>query len=340
VTISAFSGISGGPSEWQGHKMYPPGRHPYGADMLPKHAEYSGAGLVITLMDAWALGPEALAGLRAACWMPVDCEPLGVMDLGVLESHGATPIAMSRHGERMLAEAGFRPLYVPHGIDCSVFQPPQDRKALREAMGVDDRFVIGINAANMDPVRKGFPEQFSAFAKLHAKHRDTLLVVHSVKDTGAGINLRRLAIRLGIADAVKFSDQYLMQAGLIGPEMLAGTYGVLDLYSGCSYAEGFGLPILEAQACGVPAVVTAGSAMSETGGPAWKVTGEPFWASGHEAWWVKPSIDGIARVYEKAYQRGAAYQAKKAAAREHALTYDVERVLTQYWKPALEALCG
>ena len=37
---------------------------------------------------------------------------------------------------------------------------------------------------------------------------------------------------------------------------MAGWYRSLDVLSACSYGEGFGLPILEAQACGSPAIVT------------------------------------------------------------------------------------
>jgi hypothetical protein len=79
--------------------------------------------------------------------------------------------------------------------------------------------------------------------------------------------------------------------------------------------------------------------MAEVGG-GWKVDGEPLWAPLHRAWWHKPGIDAIARIYEKAYQRDRAYHAKAAQAREHALTYDADRVLVEHWKPALEALEG
>jgi hypothetical protein len=79
--------------------------------------------------------------------------------------------------------------------------------------------------------------------------------------------------------------------------------------------------------------------MSEVAGPSqWKVKGEPMWASGHETWWCKPNIDAIARVYEKAYERGPAYQSKQKAARPHAMNYAVDRVQDEYWVPVLKEL--
>jgi hypothetical protein len=90
-------------------------------------------------------------------------------------------------------------------------------------------------------------------------------------------------------------------------------------------------------ACGTPAVVTAGSAMTEVGGPAaWKVRGTPD--ERDSPGWRRPPVDSITAAYEDAYRRNASYQAKAAAARDHALTYDVRRVAEEYWAPALAEL--
>jgi glycosyltransferase involved in cell wall biosynthesis len=351
VAISAFHAVRGAATEWNGHRVYPAGHDPYGSDVLREHARHFGADLVITLMDVWALKPDAVAGLPVAHWMPVDCDDggglqgrgLSLRDHVHLRAGGGVPVAMSRFGEAQLRKSGHDPLYVPHGIDTNVWKPPEDRKALREAMGTADCFVVGINAANIDKTRKAWPEQLAAFARLHRRHSDTRLFAHTFRKTEPGLNLAGIARDLGIADAIMWPDEYMLKSGLITPEMLAATCGTWDLYSGCAMAEGFGLPVLEAEACGVPSVVTDGSAMAEVGA-GWKVPGEPAWSELHAAWWRKPSVDAIAKVYEKAYQGGPSYEAKKAKAREHALAYDVQRVLKDHWEPALktleERLCG
>ena len=79
------------------------------------------------------------------------------MDRRILEEGGGRPIAMSRFGHKVLTEAGFPALYAPHGIPTDVWKPPEDREALRGKLGLEGKFVIGINAANQDPVRKGVP---------------------------------------------------------------------------------------------------------------------------------------------------------------------------------------
>lgn len=352
VAISAFAGLNGGPVEWQGIKVYPAGDDRHGADVLADHARHFRADVVITLMDIYVLDPEPWADAlryRVAHWTPVDADdgggliarPIGLHDHMRLMQSGAKPIAMSRYGERQLRAAGHSPLYVPHGIDTAAFRPPEDKEALKAAAGLYGRFVVGINATNIGNLnRKAWPEQLTAFAKLHRRHSEAVLVAHTAPEAGRyGYNLRRMARDLGIADAVRWSEGYAMKSGLVTQEVLAGTYGLMDLYSGATMAEGFGLPVMEAQACGVPTVVTDGSAMSEVG-CGWKVHGEPYWSILHEAFWRRPAPDAIARAYEKAYQLWERGQlaAKGAQAREHALAYDAGKVLREHWEPVLAEL--
>lgn len=336
VTISAFYGLQGQGSQWGGITVLPGGMDGYGNDIVAAHAHTTRAELVVVLADAWPMNPEVIKGLPAAMWMPVDCDRLGVADEKMLTDSGTVPVAMSRHGRDQLTAAGFKPLYIPHGVDPSVFQPPADRAGLRKSWGVDGRFVIGMNAANKDGVRKGYSEQFHAFARFRKDHPDALLLVHALPQMPNNqLNLVALAQRLGIFDHVKFSDQYAYVTGSIKPTSLAEWYGCLDVLSSCSYGEGFGIPIIEAQACGTPVIVTRGSAMTELAGPGWAVDGQPFWNPVHQADWQVPSIEGIHRAYDKAYRYAAS---KRAAAREFAMTYDADRVLLEHWKPALDFL--
>lgn len=337
VAIAAFYGLDGARTQWNGIPVYPKGFDDTGADVLEGHARHFRADLVIILGDAFAQNPQVLSRLKTAVWGPVDCDPLGCQDRQVFEASQVRPIAMSRFGERMLADAGLVPFYVPHGIDTSVFRPGNKAK-YRKTLGLPrDAFIIGMNAANKDRARKGFPEQMAAFAGLHAMHPDTLLLIHSTPQPSlTGANLTAIARNLGIQDAIRWADPYSYAAGAYTAADMAAWYGCLDLYSGCSYAEGFGLPLIEAQACGIPVVTTDASAMSELAGPGWKVGGEPYWNEGHEAWWVKPNVGEIAAAYLEAYDGGAGK--RQRAAREFAAGYDADLVLTRYWKPVLEEL--
>jgi glycosyltransferase involved in cell wall biosynthesis len=336
VAISAFCGIQGTRSAWNGIDVFPGGLEAYGNDVITGHAQVFGADLVLTLMDAWVLYPDVVSSLNMACWMPVDCTPLSVMDRKFLRESGVTPIAMSEFGRRQLADAGFEAKYAPHGLDTSVFAPG-DKAAARAAIGVpQDAYVIGINMANIDAMRKAFPEQFAAFAMFRKAHPEAMLLMHSHQTgPGTGLDLRDMVNRLDIGDAVRWTHPYQYTCGGYSPQEMARWYACLDLYSGCTFAEGFGLPLLEAAACGIPAVTTDFSAMPQVAGPqALKVGTEPFWNPRHQSWWGKPLIGDIAAAYEAAFKSEPDVEAIRA----HALTLDADKVFAECWVPILAGL--
>jgi glycosyltransferase involved in cell wall biosynthesis len=339
VAVCAYHGLAGKPAEWNGIPVYPGGRDDWANDVIVANYRHWKADALISLTDTWCISPEALSGqhLNAAFMTPIDCDPVGVGDESVLRRTHALPLAISQFGMRMLEDAYFKPRFMAHGIDTAVFQPPADRDELRRSMGLTGRFVIGINAANADGTRKGFGEQFQAFAAFHAKHPDAVLLVHTMAENTrwGGVNLRALAARLDITDHVQFADQHAVISGLVGDDAMAAWYGALDVLSNASRGEGFGLPIVEAQACGTPVVVTNASAMPELCGSGWKVGGQRVWHDMHQAFWVSPDVDGIAAAWEKARTAGPR---KRAQAREFALSYDVKTVAEKYWLPVLEGM--
>jgi FkbM family methyltransferase len=345
VAVSAMNGLDGRPLDWDGTLVLPSGMRTYSNDILGSHARRvfgGGPGLVLVLYDVWAIEPAPLREFAAAAWTPIQSHPVPPADLEFFQSSGALPIAMSRYGERELTTAGLQPVYVPHAVDTAIFKPPTDgeRATAREMLGVPgDAFVVAVVAANKDktPPRKAWGEQLHAFATFSERHPDARLLVHTLLETPSGVNLMALVYDLGIADRVQFTDQYAQVAGLYGPQDMAALYGCADVLSNCSYGEGFGLPVLEAQACGTPVVVSDGSALTELCGSGWLVGTQPYWHPYARSWWHTPIIDEIVEAWEQAYAH-ARDPKVRARAREFALDYDADTVLTQYWKPALEML--
>lgn len=342
VTVSAFAGLTGAPIDWQGTTVLPAGMYEYGVDVLLPHIGVVEPDLTIALMDVWKLGPlaDALTGHTMAAWVPVDCTPVSRLDKQFFERSGVRPIAMSRFGEEQLRDAGLDPLYAPHVVDREIFKPlsDEDRKKYRAAMGVDDKFVIGLCAANNDATRKGFPEQFEAFRRFQGRHPEAALWVHSIAKSSRGLDLERLALEIGIEPtAIRITDTYPQVSGMFDDTLLADWYGVLDVLSACSYAEAFGVPIIEAQACGTPVVATSGSAMWELSNHGWAVAGEPFWNHVHGAWWKRPRVDAMVRSYEKAYANAARRRAESRTFTEY---FDAATTGEQHWRSILEALCG
>jgi FkbM family methyltransferase len=346
VAISAFCGLEGPPVAWHGAKVLPSvaAGDPLGSALLAEHAKAEEPDLVITLCDVWALETSKIDGLPLACWLPVDCAPLSKLDAAHLTASCGIPVAMSRHGQKMLTAAGFDPLYVPHCLSPA-YTAPRDRQAARERVLGDaaGSFAIGINATNKDPYRKGLAEQFAAFARFHQEVPASVLLVHTRIAEPGSLDLSDLVADLGIEDAVRFAPQAELLTGQIDTGWLADWYTALDLYSGCAYGEGFGLPILEAQACGTPVVVTDASAMTELCGSGYLVSGEPFWNPVHRAWWSKPYIQEITDAYSRAWQITGTDpgQAKdmRGDARSFAALYTPAHVLGSEWPKVLHEAC-
>ena len=344
VAISAPYSGAGTFLEWDGIPVLPAVRDVAGCDILPSHCEWFQADALISLCDVFGLQRCAreLRQVPFFPWTPVDCEPAGIGDVTVLREAGVTnPIAMSRFGARMLRNEGLDVLFCPHAVDTGVFSPG-DPQPFRETIpGVGpDTFLIGIVGLNRGR-RKAFAEQAEAFARFHARHPDSFLALHTAPGgPSPSLNLQGLCAQLGISGCVSFPDSYLYDTGQITSPQMAAWYRGLDLLSAASFGEGFGLGPLEAQACGTPVVVTDASAQSELCGSGWTVSSTPDWEDGHCAFWRRPDVPDLEQAYEAAWlaRENGEMPVLRKAAREFALTYDIDRVFARYMVPVLSEL--
>jgi glycosyltransferase involved in cell wall biosynthesis len=343
LAISAFYGLQGAPIKWDGIPVLPG----IGDDFeltLPEHAQRffggdSRGGLIVTLMDVWVLNPAKAADFNVACWTPIDHEPAPQKIVDFFLQANAVPIAMSRFGERLLGRLD--PEYVPHGVDCEIYKPG-DREAARAGAFPPGAFVVGMVAANKGrPSRKAFAQSLEAFARLLAEHENVYLYLHSELNPmlGAGENIAGLMRMLDIpVDHVKAADAYAINYRPYGPEQMAQIYQAFDVLLNPSLGEGFGIPIVEAQACGIPVIVTDATAMKEVCGAGWRVSHHPYW-TGLNSWQFVPDIDDIHAALEDCYQATAIQRAKLSQqARAHALQYDVRRVTTEFMLPAMRRI--
>lgn len=316
-----------------------PGPGEYG---LPPRAQIRAAlggepDLVIVLKDMWVLPAEQYIRYNTAGWCNIDCDPMGEPDRAFFEISGAHPVAVSQHGRASMRQAGLKDAsYVPHGIDTEFWRPGDQREA-RELLGLPPgAFIAGLNAMNLGQVsRKALYEQLAAFASFHGKLQPgSLLLAHTEPEHPEGLNLRRIVDRLGIADAVNFGAHRNMSEF----QMLTW-YRSLDVLLNATCGEGFGVPIIEAEACGIPVIGTECTSMPELipSGSGWLVHGQPFWNEHHVATWTVPAIGQItAKLAQAVANRG--HTGRAAIARAHVLKYDAAQITREHWKPLLEEL--
>lgn len=348
VAITAFWGLEGGVLNWNGIPVYGRGYHPYGMDVVSAHAASFGADVVVTLIDAWVVEPAMFApGTRWVAWYPIDHEPLPppVRDK---VSRAWRRFVYSRFGERMTQDAGLDCTYIPHGVDTKAFRPLDRVEARANLNWPMDKFVVGMVAANKGtPSRKAFPSHIEAFAELRRRHSDVMLYLHTVAGAETqGVDLRELLGAVGLRYGfpgrcnprevdVLICDQY---QNLIGypDDYMAAVYNAMDVHFLASMGEGFGIPILEAQACGTPVIVGDWTAMPELCFSGWKVPreeAERFWTP-LGAWQFLPRTGALVDALEAAYKMRGNEDYRRMA-RDGALAYDADKIAEKYWRPAL-----
>lgn len=333
VAVSASTGLYGGVQEWRGIPVFPgdPGNDLSQAG-LARSTRLFGPDVIVSI-DARAFSQGRPCDVPAASYMAVENAPLPHYMRGCIDASVVVPWAVTRNGEALMREAGLEPVYVPHGIDTSAYAP-HDRSDARTQLGIpQDAFLVGMVAANRPDPRKSFPEAFEAFARFRDSHDDALLLVHSW--AYGGTDLWELARQLDIADSLLMPSADAIFAGLLGPEAMALEYSAMNVLLSPSRGEGFGLPLIEAQACGVPVIVTDFGAMPEVGAVGWKVGGTREYVPSIRSWWMRPSVPEMVNALGEAYD-DAGRLARDA--RAHARMYDADLVTETYLLPALALL--
>ncbi len=154
------------------------------------------------------------------------------------------------------------PVFVaPHGVDHERFRPAaagdaDDLERLR-AIGIHPPYLAF--AATLEP-RKDVPSLIAAFRAVAPEHERLRLVIAGRDGWGADA-VRDAAATSGVTTRI-------LRPGWLPADALAPFFRRAEAVVYPSLEEGFGLPALEALACGAPLLTTTGSAMQEVVGDA------------------------------------------------------------------------
>ncbi|MBI3160582.1 MAG: glycosyltransferase family 4 protein [Chloroflexi bacterium] len=133
----------------------------------------------------------------------------------------------------------------PWGVDLAHFSPVGGDGGLRQRAGWQDCFVL-LHTRTWEPVY-GVDVVARAFA-LAARQRDDLRLVMLGNGSLAG-RIKQVLMGAGVIDWVRF-------AGQVSLSELPDIYRAADLYVSASHSDGSSVSLMEALACGVPALVS------------------------------------------------------------------------------------
>lgn len=207
----------------------------------------------------------ANSGIKLLYYVAIEFSSLSLTYLQSLV--GATRVAiMSRHGQELLKKHRVDARYVPHGVDTSIYKPMNPRPYFENARG---KFVYGMVARNS--LRKEWPTLLTAFSQLPepVKQR-SVLYAHTMpfEETGGrtGWSFPELILRMGVQGKILMPSGKASKWYGFSEEEMARIYNILDVHILLSSGEGFGLPILESMACGVPQIGSNNTAIPEVMG--------------------------------------------------------------------------
>ncbi|MBI2052737.1 MAG: glycosyltransferase family 4 protein [Candidatus Ryanbacteria bacterium] len=154
------------------------------------------------------------------------------------------------------------PIYL--GVDRR-FAPPQDKKlieAVKKKYGIDIRYVFYVGGVDH---RKNLLALLEAFALLQKRHGEKMKLVLA----GDDINFNKPQ-RIKILKKIEELSlrESIILTGYLPIEELVALYSGAELFCFPSLYEGFGLPVVEAMACGVPVVTSRVPSLKEVAGEA------------------------------------------------------------------------
>jgi glycosyltransferase involved in cell wall biosynthesis len=204
---------------------------------------------------------------------------------------------------------------IPNAIDpCLLDEPSEEEiERVRERYQVRGRFVLF--AGNVKP-HKNLDRLIAAYSLLKRRgHGDVKLLIIGDEVNRYG-SFRRAVENAGIRNDVRFF-------GFVPDSTLAVLYRLASVFAFPSLYEGFGLPPLEAMACGAPVVTSRLSSLPEVVGDA-AVLVDPYS--------IEDIALGMARVLEDDALRADLVARGRARARSFSWERSVKAIHESYMK--------
>lgn len=166
---------------------------------------------------------------------------------------------ISELGKQEAMKAGMTKVdHLVVGVDTEFWRPPinEEKSLLRNGLGIkEDEFVILTVADNQE--RKNLWAALEITSRLKKSGVKVRYMLVTREQSPFGWKLRDLAIKLDI------NQEFLVFNRGLPIRDLWGLYAAADAYLQTSKAEGLGMPVLEAMACGLPCVATDTGALHE-----------------------------------------------------------------------------
>lgn len=238
----------------------------YGSVSMPQFMKERKPDLVCTLSDIQVLEYMPRAKLESKskwlAYFPIDTHDWK-REWVKLVKKCDYPVTYSKFGHNLLESKHVETKMIYHGIDTDIYKPyPAVNRATikaqladgKETFPLKEKFVVG-GVFRMNP--RKMPERWLVAFKEFAKDKDDVVgYLHTdPSDPMATCKLYEWIDALRIKKKILITQGYHWWKG-IDSRVLALIMNCMDVHFLPTGGEGFGLPIIETMACGVPNVTT------------------------------------------------------------------------------------
>lgn len=294
------------------HNMY------YGSDIFDNAIYRVFPDIVLTVGDEWMVNHIAD---KKKCKSRNLFKWIGYVPIDGHAIHGGIPnswgntlrsmdyvVAYTDYGRKVIKKScpELEVQMIPHGVNIKQFRPlPEDKiNELRKKYNIQDKVVYLVVARNQ--FRKNIPEIFKAWKIFKARGNEKAkLWLHCFFKDPMGWNIDELAEIYGIKDDLLFFENVAhgeSNVKLLSEEQLSILYNMCDIFL-LQSGEGFGLPTVEAMACGKPVILLDHSANTEIGRGRGELVRVSTYMSGkHSTERPYPDLKDLAEKMEKLYK--------------------------------------
>lgn len=341
---------------YEGYKVVPNGnKSGDGFDMVEFYIKKYNPDVVVTLKDV-GLQLGYIAGInnaRQSGWKgkwygycPIDTNHIVPEWIGIWQQMDGV-IAMAEWG-RIMIKQGTRdridPICIPHGVDTKVFHPKrEEQKKKLEDDGAPFAGMFVVGAVGRNQYRKMWDKLFKGFAEFSKDKNDVVLLIHSdekpvIVSDGWDFGYISRKYNMHTRWMLTHANMDVQTRFWIDDNQMNDIYNSFDVFCFPTGGEGFGIPLLEAQAAGVPVITTEFTTGLElVKGHGWLVEvlkdkhqRPVYWTGQNGVDFAIPDDVDVAKKLQEAYDNKKLLEEYRKKAREHSMKYDWD-VIVPMW---------
>lgn len=244
------------------------GQDTMGTTRLPHLLERYPADVIVLLQDPWNIADYLNnLDLYNASRRQQGCDPIPIPPIVAwmavdARNHDAAPLNRLSHivvwtefARDELLRCGVTVPISVVGLGVDGRFRPQAKLPARKRIGIDlppDAYLIGVVGRNQPRKRLDLTIQYYAEWLRRYGHGNAYLYLHVAPTGEQGYDITRLVRYFGVGGRVIACTPPAGQG--MDDELMPYVYSAMDVYLTTTQGEGWGLPALEAMACGVPVV--------------------------------------------------------------------------------------